>query len=81
LFHPLAAFTLAVELGARSLCLAGGRVWAAAAWAFHAGVLAVMAILFWYPLGAAFAPFFAVERLRVPAWQPSRMFRRRLTEP
>jgi hypothetical protein len=81
LFPPFAAFTLAVELGAPLAMLRGrvARVWTAAAWAFHAGVLAVMAILFWYPLlGAAFAPFFPVERLRVPAWRPRRLIRRRL---
>ncbi len=63
---PLAIATLAVELGA-PLALAGrraGRVWCAAAWAFHVGVLAVMAIFFPFPvLGFAFAPFFEVERL------------------
>jgi hypothetical protein len=77
LFPPLAALTLAVELGA-PLALLGGRMaraWVLAAWAFHAGVLAVMAILFPYPLlGVGFAPFFAVERLRVP-W-PTRPVRR-----
>lgn len=68
LFPPLAVFTLAVELGA-PLALLGGRVaraWAVLAWGFHVGVVAVMAIVFPYPLlGIAFAPFFAVERLRL----------------
>ncbi|MEX0683609.1 MAG: HTTM domain-containing protein [Dehalococcoidia bacterium] len=70
LFVPLAALTLVVELGA-PLALLGGRVarvWALLAWGFHAGVLATMAIVFPYPLlGLAFAPFFAVERVRLPA--------------
>ena len=48
----------------------GGRVaklWALSAWLFHVGILAVMAILFPYPLaGVAFAPFFPVEQL----WRP-----------
>jgi hypothetical protein len=68
-FPPLAALTLAVELGA-PLALLGRRaaaVWAALAWGFHAGVLAVMWILFPYPLlGLAFAPFFPLERVRWP---------------
>jgi hypothetical protein len=71
LFTPLAFLTLAIELGA-PLALLGGRVaraWAALAWGFHAGVFAVMWIVFPYPLlGVAFAPFFAVERLRVPSF-------------
>ncbi|MCH8814991.1 MAG: HTTM domain-containing protein [Chloroflexi bacterium] len=69
LFKPLAAFTLAAELGA-PLAMLGGRVaklWALSAWLFHVGILAVMAILFPYPLaGVAFAPFFPVEQL----WRP-----------
>ncbi len=77
LFPPLAVLTLAVELGA-PLALLGGRiarVWALLAWGFHVGVLAVMAIIFPYPLlGIAFAPFFAVERL--PLRLPARLARR-----
>jgi hypothetical protein len=65
-FPPLAALTVAVELGAW-VALAGGRwrnAWVAAAWLFHLGVLALMAILFPYQLaGVAFAPFFRLERL------------------
>jgi hypothetical protein len=65
-FAPLAVATLAVELGAVAALL-GGRwrtVWVAAAWTFHVGVLALMAIVFAYPLsGVAFAPFFRLERL------------------
>ena len=79
LFTPLAAFTLIVELGA-PLAMLGGRLaraWALAAWLFHAGVLAMMAIVFPYPLfGVAFAPFFAVERLRLPSLRTVRVFRR-----
>jgi hypothetical protein len=74
LFAPLAVATLAVELGAW-LALLGGRwrtAWVVAAWIFHAGVLAVMAIVFAYPLsGVAFAPFFRLERLRPSAWRGS----------
>lgn len=66
IFPPLAFGSLAMELLA-PLALVGPRLargWALAAWAFHAGVLAIMAIFFPYPLfGLAFAPFFAVERL------------------
>lgn len=65
-FAPAALLTLLVELGA-PLALLGGRlraVWAATAWAFHVGVLALMAVLFPYPLlGLAFAPLFRLERL------------------
>lgn len=65
LFPPLAFASLLMELLA-PLALVGprlARVWALSAWAFHAGVLAVMAIFFPYPLfGLAFAPLFAVER-------------------
>ncbi|HSG82424.1 MAG TPA: hypothetical protein VLC48_09245, partial [Gemmatimonadota bacterium] len=77
LFPPLAVFTLAVELGA-PLALLGGRIariWALLAWGFHVGVVAVMAIVFSYPLlGVAFAPFFAVEKL--PLRLPARLTRR-----
>jgi hypothetical protein len=65
-FPPLAVATLAVELGA-GVALLGGRwrtTWVVAAWLFHVGVLALMAVLFAYPLsGVAFAPFFRLERL------------------
>ena len=71
LFPPLAGLSLALELLA-PLALFGPRLargWALAAWAFHAGVLAVMAIFFPYPLcGLAFAPLFAVERLALWRW-------------
>jgi hypothetical protein len=64
-FAPLSVFSLATELLA-PLALIGSRaalVWCACAWSFHAGVLALMAIAFPYPLsGCAFLPFFALER-------------------
>jgi hypothetical protein len=62
-----------VELGA-PVALLGRRIaaaWAALAWSFHLGVLALMAIAFPYPLlGVAFLPFFRAERLRRRARQP-----------
>jgi hypothetical protein len=64
-FSLMALTSLVVELGA-PLALLHRRVaavWALAAWGFHAGVVALMAILFPYPLlGLAYAPLFAVER-------------------
>ena len=66
LWPPLAAATFVVELGA-PLALLHQRLahaWVAAAWAFHVGVLALMAIGFPYQLGlVAFAPLLPVERL------------------
>jgi hypothetical protein len=66
LFPPLAATSLGIELGS-PLALLGRRVgmlWAALAWSFHLGVLALMLILFHYPLlGFAYASFFPVEKL------------------
>lgn len=76
-FAPLAWLTMALELGA-PLALLGGwfaRVWCAAAWSFHLGVLALMAIVFPYPLlGVAYAPFFRLEELgqRSSQWLESR---------
>jgi hypothetical protein len=65
LFAPLSAFSLATELLA-PLALLGLRpaaIWCACAWSFHAGVLALMAIAFPYPLsGVAFLAFFPIER-------------------
>jgi Vitamin K-dependent gamma-carboxylase len=65
LFAPLSAFSLATELLA-PLALLGTRaaaIWCACAWSFHAGVLALMAIAFPYPLsGCAFLGFFPLER-------------------
>lgn len=74
----LAILTLLMELGA-PLALLSRRfatVWILAAWTFHAGVLAAMVILFFYPLsGLAFAPWLPVERLpfvrRLVASEPS----------
>lgn len=64
-FAPLSAFSLATELLA-PLALLGLRaalIWCACAWLFHAGVLALMAIAFPYPLSlCAFLPFFPIER-------------------
>jgi HTTM domain len=66
IFVPLAVVTVVVELGA-AVALLGGRwrtTWVVAAWLFHVGVLALMAVVFAYPLsGVAFAPFFPLERL------------------
>jgi hypothetical protein len=64
-FTPLSLLTLAFELGA-PVALLGGRfalVWAITCYGFHAGVLALMMILFPYPLcGVAFASLFPAER-------------------
>lgn len=66
IFPPLAYVSLLMELLA-PLALVGPRLalgWAWLAWSFHAGVLAIMAIFFPYPLsGLAFVPLFAPERL------------------
>jgi hypothetical protein len=74
LFPPMAAASVAVELGA-VVALARGRLrvlWVVSAWCFHAGVLALMAILFPYQLsGVAYASFFPVER--APAWLADRL--------
>jgi hypothetical protein len=60
-----AVFTLIVELGA-PLALASPRIargWTIAAWLFHAGILATMAIGFFYPLsGVAFASLLDVTK-------------------
>jgi hypothetical protein len=69
--------TLAIELGA-PLALLGGRAaraWAAAAWAFHAGVILAMNVWFPYPLcGVALLPLFAAERV---VGAPARWWRSR----
>ncbi|MCA9706834.1 MAG: HTTM domain-containing protein [Myxococcales bacterium] len=70
-FPPLAALSLAVELGAPLALLHArlGRVWAVGAWSFHVGVLVLMAIMFHYPVsGVAYTSFFPVERLH-DRWQ------------
>ncbi|HEX2519884.1 MAG TPA: HTTM domain-containing protein [Castellaniella sp.] len=71
LFKPLALLTLAVELGAPLALFSrvSARLWVAAAWSFHAGILLLMAIVFPYPLlGVAFVSFFQVEE----AWEAVR---------
>jgi hypothetical protein len=64
-FMPLAWMSVALELGA-PLALFGRRLawaWSIGIWCFHLGVVAIMAIMFAYPLsGVALAPLFAVER-------------------
>jgi hypothetical protein len=63
---PIAAATIIVELGAPLALLPGKprRVWLAAAWGFHVGVLFLMAISFPYQLlGVAYAAFLPMERL------------------
>jgi hypothetical protein len=64
-FLVLAVLTVALELGA-PVALLGRRiaaVWAVAAWSFHIGVEALMAIPFPYQLSfVAYAAFFDVER-------------------
>lgn len=66
LFVVLGLATLVMELGA-PLALVHRRialVWASVMWLFHVGVVALMAIVFAFPLtGLAFAPFFRIERL------------------
>jgi hypothetical protein len=65
-FVGLSWLTLALELGA-PLALTGRRAatfWVLAAWLFHVGVLALMAIPFFYQLTlVAYAGFFPTERL------------------
>ena len=64
LFPPLAVATLLVELGAplAMFTRAWARAWALAAWLFHVGILALMAIVFPYQLlGVAFLPFLGAD--------------------
>lgn len=65
-FRPLAIATVLLELGA-PLALLGRRaaaLWVFAAWLFHVGVLALMAIVFPYQLSlVAYASLFEVERI------------------
>ncbi|WP_116995574.1 hypothetical protein [Desertimonas flava] len=82
LFQVAAIATVVVELGAPVVLFAGRRVryaWIGLAWTFHVGVLALMAILFPYPIvGVAYASMLPVERLaarwpaRVPATSSTR---------
>jgi hypothetical protein len=61
----LAIFTLVVELGAPTALASPriARVWAILAWTFHVGILATMAIGFFYPLsGVAFASLVDLTR-------------------
>jgi hypothetical protein len=80
MFRALAVLTLVVELGA-PLALLHRRVaavWVLAVIAFHLGVLALMTILFPFPLsGVAFAPFFRAERVTGWAAARARRFRAR----
>lgn len=66
LFRPFAVATVLLELGA-PVALIGRRAamaWVAAAWLFHVGVLALMAIVFPYQLSlVAYASLFELERL------------------
>jgi hypothetical protein len=73
LLRLLALYTLMVELGA-PLSLVSRRTtyaWVALAWCFHVGILATMAIGFFYPLsGVAFASMFPLERVRLRRGAP-----------
>jgi hypothetical protein len=76
LFPPLATATVVVELAA-PVALLGGRwrtTWVIAAWLLHAGVAALMFVVFPYPLFlVAFAPFYRLERLVTAfPWVPER---------
>ena len=65
-FPPMALASMVVEVGAPFALLHAWtrRAWVVAAWLFHLGVLALMAILFIYPLtGIAFASFGHPDRL------------------
>lgn len=74
-FHPIAWVTVLVELGA-PLALLGGRIrtlWALSAWAFHVGILVLMAISFPYPLtGVAYVCLFRAERVVGPVLRRTR---------
>lgn len=65
LMHAMAIGTMIVELGA-PIALVHRRValaWSVAAWGFHVGVVALMAIVFPYQLiGLAYAPLLRCER-------------------
>ena len=64
-FRVMAIMSLTIELGAPLALLHRriAQVWSLAAWGFHVGVIALMAILFPYPLfGLAYAPMFHIER-------------------
>ncbi len=64
IFGPLAALSLLLEVGAPVALLSRklARIWALGVWAFHWGILLMMAIAFAYPLsGIAFFSFLAPE--------------------
>ncbi|MFO0735700.1 MAG: hypothetical protein U0270_07465 [Labilithrix sp.] len=66
LLQMLAIYTLIVELGAPVALVSPrtGRVWAALAWTFHAGILATMWIGFFYPLsGVALLSLLPAEKI------------------
>jgi hypothetical protein len=79
LFPPLAVLTVVVELAA-PVALLGGRirdVWVIAAWMLHAGIAALMLVVFPYPLFlVAFAPFYRLER--VAGWVSGFLTRRQV---
>jgi hypothetical protein len=65
-FTTFSVLTLVIELGAPLVVLGRrvARVWALTAWLFHVGVLALMNIVFPYPLlGLAFLPLLEPEVL------------------
>ncbi|MEO6773167.1 MAG: HTTM domain-containing protein [Kofleriaceae bacterium] len=65
-FTAFSVGTLVIELGAPLVFLHRrlAHAWAITAWAFHAGVLVLMHIVFPYPLlGFAFLPLFEPERI------------------
>lgn len=80
-FRVMAIMSLTIELGAPLALLHRriAQVWSLVAWGFHVGVIALMAILFPYPLfGLAYAPLFRIER--PVGWVGRRLARlRRLT--
>lgn len=76
-FVPLAWASMILELGAPASLLHRhlARAWVFGIWAFHVGVLAVMAIAFPYALvGIAFAPHLRAERVfeRLEEWRARR---------
>lgn len=78
LFPPLAVLTILVELAA-PVALLGGRIrdaWVVSAWVLHAGIVALMLVVFPYPLSlVAFAPFYRLER--AARWVSGFLTRRR----
>jgi hypothetical protein len=77
LLQVLALYTMLVELGAPVALVSSrlAKTWGVLAWLFHVGILATMAIGFFYPLsGVAFVPLLPVERWsllrRAATWRP-----------